>query len=249
MRQRTLALVLIGTVFVLSGCVPFRKKKIATGPPPVLPPPKTATAPGKPEVPPPPPKVESGQASPTVPAAVATLPDVPGPPKTKKPGKQSKKTVVAAKPVQEPPAPASAPPAVTSSAETSPTPPGTATAKTQPDSTNPPPASTPAPVTANPPASTSPGEKPDATLLADFLTNDQRARLLSDAVDTMARARKALGLIEGKPLSNEQQGSVDRVKTFLQQAEQARERDPQTALQLAQRADVLARDLARTVAH
>jgi hypothetical protein len=49
--------------------------------------------------------------------------------------------------------------------------------------------------------------------------------------------------VQGKNLNEEQQEIVGRIRTFQQQAEQARERDLVTAVTLAQRADLLSRDL------
>lgn len=202
MIQRALALSLIGLVFALSGCIPFRKRKVATLPP-TLPPMQTVKVPSKPEVPPPPPKVDGTQPAPTVPAAVTEIPPetVPGPPPEKATPNKPRRTIKAQ---------VSPPPVVETPAE-------------------------------------SPAGPTPAAQLGDFLSDEQRARLLADANDNMDRARKVLAQIEGKPLSNEQQDSIERVKTFIQQAEQARDRDPRTAVQLAQRADVLARDLAKVI--
>jgi hypothetical protein len=55
--------------------------------------------------------------------------------------------------------------------------------------------------------------------------------------------KKALGTLAGKSLNAEQKEITIRITTFQKQAEQAREQDPVTAVSLARRADVLAKDL------
>ena len=47
----------------------------------------------------------------------------------------------------------------------------------------------------------------------------------------------------GKNLTPEQKDIADRARTYLTQAEQAREQDLVTAVNLARRADLLAKDL------
>jgi hypothetical protein len=48
-------------------------------------------------------------------------------------------------------------------------------------------------------------------------------------------------------LSPSESDAAERVRAFLLQAEQSKMRDPQTALQLAQRAEVLADDLLKSL--
>ncbi len=55
--------------------------------------------------------------------------------------------------------------------------------------------------------------------------------------------RKALAIAAGKNLNANQSEIVNRIRTFQKQAEQAREQDLVTAVNLARRADLLARDL------
>lgn len=57
------------------------------------------------------------------------------------------------------------------------------------------------------------------------------------------RVRQALGVIQGKTLTEEQRDATNRIRVFLTQAEQAREQDLQNAVSLAERADLLSRDL------
>ena len=55
--------------------------------------------------------------------------------------------------------------------------------------------------------------------------------------------RKALAIAAGKNLNANQSEIVNRIRTFQKQAEQAREQDLVTAVNLARRADLLAQDL------
>jgi hypothetical protein len=55
--------------------------------------------------------------------------------------------------------------------------------------------------------------------------------------------RKALAKLAGKNLTADQKNTAERVQTYLSQAEQAREQDLVTAVSLAKRADLLAKDL------
>lgn len=57
------------------------------------------------------------------------------------------------------------------------------------------------------------------------------------------RVRQALGMIQAKTLTEEQREAMSRIRVFLTQAEQAREQDLQNAVSLAERADLLSRDL------
>jgi len=52
-----------------------------------------------------------------------------------------------------------------------------------------------------------------------------------------------LAKVAGKSLTPEQKDIAERVQTYLTQAEQAREQDLVTAVNLARRADLLAKDL------
>jgi hypoxanthine-guanine phosphoribosyltransferase len=50
-------------------------------------------------------------------------------------------------------------------------------------------------------------------------------------------------VVEAKNLTAEQKDIVERIKTFRKQAEQAKEEDLLTAVSLAKRADLFAKDL------
>jgi hypothetical protein len=52
-----------------------------------------------------------------------------------------------------------------------------------------------------------------------------------------------MGLIDRKNLTPEQSKTAETIRTFQKQAEQAREQDLLTAVNIARRADLLAKDL------
>ena len=83
--------------------------------------------------------------------------------------------------------------------------------------------------------------------LGEIYSDDQKLQLQRSCDESLSRTREALGQLRGLNLSPEQRQSLARVRIFLSQAEQARTRDPQTAKLLAERADLLSRDLVRTV--
>ena len=83
--------------------------------------------------------------------------------------------------------------------------------------------------------------------LGPVLTREQRRernRLIDRDLDA---ARRIVASIVGRDLTAEQINTVRRVREFLRQAEEARSRDPALARNLAGRAVVLARDLARSL--
>jgi hypothetical protein len=65
-------------------------------------------------------------------------------------------------------------------------------------------------------------------------------RTLDESLD---RVRRALEVLDGKKLNAEQKETRNRIRTFQKQAEQARQQDLVTAVNLARRADLLAKDL------
>ncbi|HEY3743784.1 MAG TPA: hypothetical protein VGL53_28260 [Bryobacteraceae bacterium] len=83
--------------------------------------------------------------------------------------------------------------------------------------------------------------------LGEILSDDQRLENLKICDESVGRAKQALAQLRGITLNASQKESVARIRTFISQAEQARQRDPQTARQLAERADLLSRDLVKTV--
>ena len=79
--------------------------------------------------------------------------------------------------------------------------------------------------------------------LGEILTADQRRQFEAEYAQSLSRARSALQQASGKSLSRTQRETLERIKTFIQQAEESKGRDLATALQLARRADVLGQDL------
>ena len=61
--------------------------------------------------------------------------------------------------------------------------------------------------------------------------------------ERVGRARQALSMVRGRTLSRSQRTVVGQIETFIRQAEQARSDDLIRASNLAERADVLAKDL------
>ena len=99
------------------------------------------------------------------------------------------------------------------------------------------------PVATIPP--TSPANPP--LRLGDMLTPEQE-RQYNAAMDlSLQRAQANIALVSKRRLSKEQQGVVVQVQSFIEHAQNARKTNLTAAKSLAERADVLARELARTV--
>lgn len=110
----------------------------------------------------------------------------------------------------------------------------------------------PAPVRRTPPpppkvqATAPPPEQPPAVVtpkLGQMFTPEQAREYNRDLDESFARVDGALARLEGKHLNADQIETADRIRTFRKQAEQAREQDLVTAVSLARRADLLAKDL------
>ena len=110
----------------------------------------------------------------------------------------------------------------------------------------------PAPVKRPPPpppkvqATAPPPEPPPVAptpKLGQIFTPEQRGGYNQALAESFARVDSALARLEGKHLTAEQSETADRIRTFRKQAEQAREQDLVTAVSLARRADLLAKDL------
>lgn len=79
--------------------------------------------------------------------------------------------------------------------------------------------------------------------LGDMLSPDEQQKL-SAAIDaSVARANRNLAALSGRTLSSGQRETVNQIRSFLKQAENARSTDLQAARSLAERADLLSRDL------
>jgi len=101
------------------------------------------------------------------------------------------------------------------------------------------------PVTVAPKATpTPPPEPPPPPKLEQIFTAEQSREFNRQLDESLERVRRTLAVLGGRNLSAAQTEAVARIRTFLRQAEQAREQDLVTAVNLARRADVLAQDLA-----
>jgi hypothetical protein len=109
----------------------------------------------------------------------------------------------------------------------------------------PPPRPVRAPVVAVPKPPPLPVENPPvpAPKLALILTPEESRRNNQELDQYMDRVRRALAKVEGRNLNPELKDVAERVRTYLTQAEQTREQDLVTAVNLARRADLLAKDL------
>jgi chaperonin cofactor prefoldin len=95
------------------------------------------------------------------------------------------------------------------------------------------------------------GPKPPITLpdqpperkLGPLFTPEQTREYTRDLEDSLERVKRALTALARKRLNGEQVTTVERIRTFQKQAEQARQEDLVTAVNLARRADLLAQDL------
>jgi hypothetical protein len=99
--------------------------------------------------------------------------------------------------------------------------------------------------TAPPPPVIPPEQPPTTPRLGQIFTADQLRkynRMLDESLD---RVKRVLGSVAGKNLNPELVQIVGRIQTFQKQAEQAREQDLVTAVNLARRADLLAQDLVK----
>jgi len=79
--------------------------------------------------------------------------------------------------------------------------------------------------------------------LGQMFTADQLRDYNHSLDESMSRARTVLAIVAGRRLNAQQNDMVVRIRTFMMQAEQARQKDLVTAVNLARRADLLARDL------
>ncbi len=113
----------------------------------------------------------------------------------------------------------------------------------------PPPAQrrTPPPVraTAPQPAVIPTEPPPTPPRLGQIFTAEQLREYNRSLDESLDRVRRVLGSVAGKNLNPELAQIVGRIQTFQKQAEQAREQDLVTAVNLARRADLLAQDLVK----
>lgn len=82
-----------------------------------------------------------------------------------------------------------------------------------------------------------------ALRLSQILTPEESRRNTQELDQYTESVKKALTKVAGRTLTPEQRDIAERVQTYLTQAEQARDQDLVTAVNLARRADLLAKDL------
>ncbi|MGP0071580.1 MAG: hypothetical protein ACLPWF_06560 [Bryobacteraceae bacterium] len=110
--------------------------------------------------------------------------------------------------------------------------------------------STPSPApaaasTASPsPAPAAPAPASPAPKLGDILTPDEQKQYTASIDQSLTHARASLNSIAGRQLNQDQQAQVEQIRNFMQQAQKTRATDLAGAKSLAERAEVLARDLA-----
>jgi hypothetical protein len=83
--------------------------------------------------------------------------------------------------------------------------------------------------------------------LGEMLTPEQERQYNSAMDQSLQRAQANIARVSQRQLSKEQQGVVAQVESFIAQAQSTRKTNLTAAKSLAERADVLARELARTV--
>lgn len=77
-----------------------------------------------------------------------------------------------------------------------------------------------------------------------MLTSDEQKQYSASIDQSLSQAQNSLNSIAGRQLKQEQQAEVEQIRNFMQQAQATRTSDPAGAKSLAERAEVLARDLA-----
>jgi hypothetical protein len=90
-----------------------------------------------------------------------------------------------------------------------------------------------------PPAPAAPAPK-----LGDVLTANEQQKYTAAIDQSLSKAQTSLNAIGSRQLNKDQQADVEQIRNFMKQAETARSSDPAGAKSLAERAEVLARDLA-----
>ncbi len=108
-------------------------------------------------------------------------------------------------------------------------------------------ASAPAPAASGPAAASAPAapESPaPAPKLADVLTSDEQKQYNASIDQSLAHAQTSLDQIKEHRLTADQSDQVEQIANFMKQARTARASDLAGAKSLAERAEVLAKDLA-----
>lgn len=83
--------------------------------------------------------------------------------------------------------------------------------------------------------------------LGTVLTPQQRAEYIHALEQSLVHAEADVTSLKGKSLTTEQSAAMDRIASFINQARENRDADPALAARLAERAELLARDLVGSV--
>lgn len=83
--------------------------------------------------------------------------------------------------------------------------------------------------------------------LEQMISPDQQRKYNEDIDRNIGSAQKMVAVLNARKLTREQAGYLDRVVAFIQQATEARKTDLLRARNLAERANVLAEDLLRSI--
>ncbi|MBN9659626.1 MAG: hypothetical protein J0H49_15695 [Acidobacteria bacterium] len=159
-------------------------------------------------------------------------------PKVAQPPRQPQPVVVVPPATTPEPEPAPPPPQVQPEPQPVPAP-------QQQQPPTPPKPKPPAP-TPKPPVQTPvPAHEPPS--FGQILSPQQQTELRNSYQQNAQFARQVLGQVKGRALSREQAEAANRIRSFLSQADEAQAKDPATAARLAQRAQILARDLQSTL--
>jgi hypothetical protein len=103
----------------------------------------------------------------------------------------------------------------------------------------------PSAVTAGPPAETPPAPAQPAPIpsLGRILSSEERQQYEAAVAQSLSEAQRHLAGLPNRRLTPDQQAEVARIRTFIRQANEVRPTDLVTARSLAERAEVLARNL------
>jgi len=84
----------------------------------------------------------------------------------------------------------------------------------------------------------------DPPKLGDIISPDEQKQLNAAIDQSLSRAQASLNSVGSRQLNQDQQADVEQIRKFMDQAKATRTSDPAGAKSLAQRAEILARDLA-----
>jgi len=105
----------------------------------------------------------------------------------------------------------------------------------------------PKPDTAQAPAPPPPSPTQPPPAFGQILTPQQQTEFRRSYQQSAQFARQTLSQLSGRALSRDQADTANRIRSFLSQADEAQSKDPSAAAQLARRAELLARDLLKSL--